>query len=62
MCEGCGAKHATFGTRTERQKRWCGGCGKAHGAINLSAKKCEGCGTKQAHFGTPTERKKRWCS
>eukprot|EP01044_Picomonas_judraskeda_P050450 COSAG03_NODE_30201_length_166_cov_18.104478_1_plen_22_part_10 len=22
MCEGCGAKHATFGTRTERQKRW----------------------------------------
>ena len=62
MCEGCGAKQPGFGTPTERQKRWCGGCGKAHGAISLYAKMCEGCGAKQAHFGTPTERKKRWCS
>jgi ribosomal protein S27E len=62
MCEGCGAKQANFGTPTERKKRWCGGCGKAHGAISLLvAKMCEGCGAKQASFGTPTERKKRWC-
>eukprot|EP01044_Picomonas_judraskeda_P015506 COSAG03_NODE_2608_length_2597_cov_7.244996_3_plen_300_part_00 len=61
MCEGCGAKRASFGTPTERKSRWCGGCGKAHGAIHLSAKMCEGCGAKQANFGTPTERKRRWC-
>ena len=61
MCEGCGAKRASFGTPTERKARWCGGCGKARGAINLAAKMCEGCGAKQATFGTPTERKKRWC-
>ena len=62
MCEGCGAKNANFGTPTERKHRWCGGCGKAHGAIYLATKMCEGCGAKQAGFGTPTERKRRWCS
>jgi hypothetical protein len=62
MCEGCGAKSANFSMPTERQKRWCSGCGKAHGAINLTAKMCEGSGAKQAHFGTPTERKTRWSS
>eukprot|EP01044_Picomonas_judraskeda_P044533 COSAG03_NODE_23955_length_276_cov_0.468927_1_plen_57_part_01 len=34
---GCGgAGHHTCATATERKKRWCGGCGKAHGAINLT--------------------------
>ena len=33
LCEGCGVKEATFGTPTERKRRWCGGCGKAHGAM-----------------------------
>ena len=54
LCEGCGVKTATFGTPTERERRWCGGCGKAHGAIMLAAKMCQGCGVKRAHFGTPT--------
>eukprot|EP01046_Picozoa_sp_COSAG06_P071222 COSAG06_NODE_20280_length_802_cov_0.665718_1_plen_226_part_10 len=35
MCEGCGAKQASFGTPTERKRRWCSGCGKSHGAISL---------------------------
>ena len=36
MCEGCGAKKASFGTPLERKRRWCSGCGKlAHGAISL---------------------------
>ena len=62
LCEGCGTKQANFGTPTERKKRWCAACGKAHRAVNLKRQKmCEGCGTKQAGFGTPTERKKRWC-
>ena len=56
LCEGCGVKTAAFGTPTEREKRWCGGCGKAHGAITLVAKMCQGCGVKRATFGTPTER------
>ena len=62
MCEGCGAKKASFGTPSERKRRWCSGCSKAHGAINLNVKMCEGCGAKEANFGTPTEREKRWCS
>eukprot|EP01044_Picomonas_judraskeda_P024347 COSAG03_NODE_6679_length_1020_cov_11.213898_1_plen_162_part_00 len=62
VCEGCGAKEAIFGTPLERKRRWCRGCSKAPGAINLSVKMCEGCGAKQAIFGTPLERKRRWCS
>ena len=62
MCEGCGTKQAGFGTLTERKKRWCCKCGKAHNAVNLTVQKlCEACGTRQAHFGTLTEGKKRWC-
>ena len=62
VCEGCGAKEATFGTPLERKRRWCRGCGKAPGAINLlNVKMCEGCGAKAASFGTPLERKRRWC-
>ena len=38
LCEGCGAQKPTFGTPTERKRRWCGGCGKAKGAISLAAK------------------------
>jgi hypothetical protein len=62
VCEGCGAKEAIFGTPLERKRRWCSGCGKAPGAINLNVKMCEGCGAKEAIFGTPLERKRRWCS
>ena len=62
VCEGCGAKEATFGTPLERKRRWCRGCSKAPGAINLSVKMCEGCGAKEASFGTLLERKRRWCS
>eukprot|EP01046_Picozoa_sp_COSAG06_P036370 COSAG06_NODE_4003_length_4670_cov_882.870488_2_plen_742_part_00 len=63
LCEGCGTKQANFGTPTERKKRWCAACGKAHRVVNLKRQKmCEGCGTKHAGFGTPTERKKRWCA
>eukprot|EP01043_Picozoa_sp_COSAG02_P096038 COSAG02_NODE_32355_length_517_cov_1.856459_1_plen_142_part_10 len=36
MCEGCGVKHASYGTSTERKRRWCAGCGKGHGAEYLS--------------------------
>ena len=61
VCEGCGAKEAIFGTPSERKRRWCRGCSKAPGAINLSVKMCEGCGAKEATFGTPLERKRRWC-
>ena len=48
----------------EGKKRWCGACGKAKGAISLTAQSytmCESCGNKHAHFGTPEEGKKRWC-
>jgi hypothetical protein len=61
MCEDCGTKHASFSTPSERKPRWCGPCGKAHGAVLSYAKMCEGCDTKFASFGTPTERKARWC-
>ena len=30
MCEGCGAKWASFSTLAERKKRWCSGCGQTH--------------------------------
>ena len=63
MCEGCEAKLASFGTPTERVKRWCAACAKAHGAVGLSkAKMCEGCEAKRASFGTPTERVTRYVS
>jgi hypothetical protein len=56
MCEDCEKKHASCGTPTEGKRRWCGPCGKAHGAINLRGhKKCEDCEKKRASFGTPTE-------
>ena len=63
MCEGCGAKAASFGTPTERKRRWCCSCGTAHGAVALSPCRtmCEGCGVKYASNGTATERKRRWC-
>jgi hypothetical protein len=32
-CEDCGAKTASYGTPTERKRRWCAGCGKSHGAV-----------------------------
>ena len=34
MCENCGTKITSFGTLAERERRWCGECGKAH-AVNL---------------------------
>ena len=60
MCEDCKDKHANFGTPTEGKKRWCGPCGKAHGAVNLQVHKmCEDCKDKHANFGTQAEGKKR---
>jgi hypothetical protein len=38
MCEGCQLKQANFGLPSDRQRRWCGGCGKTRGAVNLTKK------------------------
>ena len=46
VCEECTEKHASFGLSTDRKIRWCGACGKAHGAVNLGAKMCETCGVR----------------
>eukprot|EP01046_Picozoa_sp_COSAG06_P046762 COSAG06_NODE_6674_length_2830_cov_6.665324_3_plen_326_part_01 len=63
MCEACGTKHASYGTPAERKRRWCGRCGKTHGAICLNAQTmCETCGATWPSCGTPTERKARWCA
>jgi hypothetical protein len=35
LCEDCEGKHASFGTQAEGKKRWCGSCGKPHGAVNI---------------------------
>ncbi len=63
MCEQCGTKHAGFGDREERVKRWCGKCAKAMGmgAINLAAQLCTECGLKHAGYGMLDDRKKLWC-
>eukprot|EP01043_Picozoa_sp_COSAG02_P118568 COSAG02_NODE_55165_length_292_cov_0.668394_1_plen_77_part_10 len=62
LCEGCGTKQANFGTPTERKKRWCAACGKAHRVVNLKRQKmCEGCGTKHASFSTEAQRVRRGC-
>ena len=42
MCECCQVKQAKFGLPSDRKKRWCGGCGKTHGAVDLANKMCEG--------------------
>lgn len=67
-CEGQGAganpctKFASFGLSDQRVKRWCGVCGKAHGAIALQAQKsCEDCDQTKAHYGMPGEGKRKWC-
>ena len=45
----------------EGKRPWCGACGKAKGAINLTTQQmCEGCGNKHPSFGTPEEGKRRW--
>jgi hypothetical protein len=63
MCEGCNDTVASFGIAGDRVKRWCASCGKAHGAVRLSARKmCEGCGYKLAHHGAAINRVKRWCA
>lgn len=65
ICTDCGVKHASFGTKDDRKRRWCGTCAKTNGhedAVNVSAKMCEDCGAKMASFGTDDDHKKRWCS
>ena len=37
----------------ERRVRWCAGCAKVHGAVNLINKKCETCKVKCPSFGLP---------
>ena len=65
ICTDCGIKHASFGTKDDRKRRWCGACAKANGhpdAVNVNAKMCEDCGEKMASFGTQHDNKKRWCA
>ena len=61
MCEDCGLKSPSFGMEDERKMRWCSGCAKAHGAVNL-VRQCEDCALKSPSFGMEDERKRRWCS
>ena len=64
MCEDCEAKHAGCGLGTDKKRRWCGACAKAHeGAMYLISgpKMCEDCEAKHAGFGLPAEKKRRWC-
>jgi hypothetical protein len=28
MCETCGGKHASFGLKADKIKKWCASCGK----------------------------------
>ncbi len=65
ICTDCGVKHASFGMKEDRKRRWCGACAKSNGhpdAVNVNAKMCEDCGVKMASFGTHNDQKKRWCS
>ena len=51
-CEDCGLVRATFGLAGERSKRWCGGCGKGHGAVRIQQQKmCEDCSLARATLG-----------
>jgi len=35
MCEDCGLKQPGHGLASDGKRRWCAGCGKAHGAVSL---------------------------
>ena len=64
LCQDCSVKHASFGTKNDRTRRWCSTCAKNNGhdgAVNLNAKMCEDCNQKMVSFGSQTDRKKRWC-
>ena len=62
QCESCGLKQAHFGLPSDRKRRWCSACSKAHtGAVDMKNKMCEGCHTKHAHYGMPVDKKRRWC-
>ena len=63
-CEECNQKNATCGLPDDekRAKRWCGACGKQHGAVNFTAKQCEKCNAKRASYGLKTEKIRRWYS
>ena len=57
------SRRANYGMVGEdRRRRWCAGCAKAHGAVDLVSKKCETCKTKVPKFGIPPDNKRRWCS
>eukprot|EP01050_Picozoa_sp_SAG11_P010594 SAG11_NODE_1070_length_5978_cov_2.893689_2_plen_84_part_00 len=45
-----------------KRKRWCAGCGEAHGAVNVARRMCEVCGSEQAHYSLAWEKRKRWCA
>jgi hypothetical protein len=36
LCEDCGQVSKNYGIIEENLRRWCGGCGRAHGAVLLS--------------------------
>ena len=61
QCEECGQKQAIWGLMSEGVKRWCGPCGKPHGAYDMVNKKCEDCKILSATFCLPSEGKQRWC-
>ena len=59
MCEDCGFKHASFGSKVDRKVRWCGSCVKANGhtgAMIIGVKICEDCKDKQATFGVKADK------
>ena len=61
-CEDCQAKQPFYGIDGVT-KRWCGGCGKKHGATLLQNQKmCEDCGGKQATCGHGGTKKRLWCA
>ena len=64
LCEDCRLKQPNCGLPSERRRRWCATCAKAHaGARDLTFRRCEDCGLKQPSYGLIEEGlRRRWCS
>ena len=76
-CEDCTEKYSSYGLPTEKKRRWCSVCARAHpGAISVTFQtaRCEDCSQKRASFGllnkprrqhggrgAPGEGRARWC-
>ena len=62
MCETCKAKQAHYCLPGESTKRFCGPCGKKHGAKYKGVlKMCETCNEKRPEFGIPPSTHRQWC-